>query len=97
MNTLDAGASRKRVLSAKAAMQRLALRASLDGLQQAVRPGALLAQAASSPAAGSALLGVATLVLGGTRAGRLLRFAGVAFAVGKIVAASWSRAKARRS
>jgi hypothetical protein len=96
MNRLETAASRKRILSAQGAMQRLALRASIDGMQQALRPAALMSQAASSPAAGSALLGIATLALGGTRAGRLLRFAGVAVAVVKVVAAFRSRRQLTR-
>ena len=89
----EADAARKRILVARGGLQRLALRASVDGLQQGLRPSALLSSAVGASGAGSVLFGLATRLAGGTRAGRLLRFLGAAFAIGGLVRAALARGR----
>lgn len=93
MNSRDAVATRKRILMARGALQRVALRASIDRLQEGARPAALLSSAMGSSGAGSLLFGLAARLAGATRAGRVLRFLGAAFALGGLVKAALARAR----
>lgn len=77
--------SRKRVLVARAALQRVKLRSEVDGVRRGLRAPALLSSAAASPGVASALLGAATLLAGRSRVGRVLRYAGAALAFGRLV------------
>lgn len=87
----EADAARKRILVARGGLQRVELRSSIDGLHQGLRPAALLSSALGASGAGSVLFGLATRLAGRTRAGRVLRFLGAAFAVGGLVKAALAR------
>ena len=76
---------RKHVLVARAALQRAQLRADVDGLRRGLRPTALVSSAAGSAGMASLLLGFATKLGGASRVGRVLRYASIALAVGRIV------------
>ena len=89
----DADAARKRILVARGGLQRVMLRSSIDGLQQGLRPAALLSSAAGASGVGTMLFGLASRLAGGTRAGRVLRFLGAAFAVVGVVKAALSRGR----
>ena len=92
MNSRNAAdAARKRILVARGGLQRVQLRSSIDGLQQGLRPSALLSSAVGASGVGSMLFALATRLAGGTPAGRVLRFLGAAFAVGGVVKAALSR------
>lgn len=84
----EADAARKRILVARAGLQRVTLRASIDGLQQGLRPATLLSSAVGASGAGSLLFGLATKLAGRTPLGRVLKLLGAAFAVGGVVRAA---------
>ena len=87
----EAEAARKRILLARGALQRVALRSSIDGVQQGLRPGAMLSSAVGSSGAVSMLLGLATRFAGNSRAGRVLRFVGATVAIVGMVRAALAR------
>ena len=91
---LAADAARKRILVARGALQRVELRASVEGLQEGLRPRSLLSSAMGASGAGSMLIGLAARFAGATPAGRVLRFLGTALAVaGMLKTALASRRK----
>lgn len=89
----EADAARKRLLVARGGLQRIALRSSIDGLQQGLRPSSMLTSALGASGAGSMLFALATRLAGGTRAGGVLRLLGAAFAVAGVVRAALSRGR----
>ena len=87
----EADAARKRLLLARGALQRVTLRSSIEGLQQGLRPKAMLSSAVGSSGAVSMLLGLATRLAGNSPAGRVLRYVGAVVAIGGMVRAALAR------